>query len=356
MKLLLSPHDDDSALFAAFTCMRQHPVIAVVTDSYIQPLRGEVGCDAQTRAQESARAHETLECETVRLSIPDNAVTLEALLESFKDLRRQYEPDIVYTPALEGGNVVHDLVTIAAEQVFGASFLRCYSTYAKHSQYVGADYQPVGTVEVEPTPAEARLKERVLHCFESQLALDSTRPHFDAVKGRSEWLSGFYRVHLGCGDRLKLGWTNIDRHPPAVTLANAAFQLCDVTHESIPMPNESVDYVFTEDFLEHLPPEHGVRVINEINRILVPGGIMEHYVPNAGSQNDFGSPSHLSHWNLQVFEHFNAESHRWRKDRGFEGIVGGFAVVKAELLSWKKELDGVRRAQSCHVIMRKVTV
>jgi hypothetical protein len=95
-------------------------------------------------------------------------------------------------------------------------------------------------------------------------------------------------------------------------------------------------------------------VINEIYRVLVPNGVMEHYVPNAGSRNAYGSPSHLSHWNLQTFEHFDVDSHRWAKDRGFEGIVGGFRKVSADLLNWQVEEDGVKRAQSLRVRYRKV--
>jgi len=33
MKLLLSPHNDDECLFAAYTLMREKPLVIVVTDS-----------------------------------------------------------------------------------------------------------------------------------------------------------------------------------------------------------------------------------------------------------------------------------------------------------------------------------
>ena len=49
-RLFLAPHDDDQILFGAFTCIRLKPDILVVTDSYIQPNRGETGCSAEERA------------------------------------------------------------------------------------------------------------------------------------------------------------------------------------------------------------------------------------------------------------------------------------------------------------------
>jgi LmbE family N-acetylglucosaminyl deacetylase len=348
MNYLLSPHDDDSALFAAVTCLREQPTVVVVTDSVVQPARGETGCSAEERAEETEKAHAVLGCQTRRLGLPDDGLTMAALIAAFGTL-----PDVetVYAPALEGGHPHHDLVSLAAAAVFGTETLQCYATYQKLSQYRDVDLQPVGTTEVEWTRPEYQQKLQALICYESQLRVNPM--HFRAVEGRSEWLSGFSRLHLGCGTRIFPGWVNVDRKAPAVP--SSFFTRCDIVAEPLPLDDASVDYVFSEDFLEHLPPERRVAVINEVNRVLVPGGVMEHYVPNAGSRNAYGSPSHLSHWNAQVFEHFDVDSHRWAKDRAFEGIQGGFTKVSADLLNWQVEEDGVKRAQSLRVRYRKVT-
>lgn len=346
--LLLSPHDDDSALFAAFTCLRERPTVVVVADSYVQPARGEVGCSAEERAQETARAHEILGCQVQRLGLRDDDLTLDQVV---KALHRLSQPDCVYVPALEGGHPHHDMVAVAAAMVFGPSRLRCYSTYSRLSQYMGADLQPVGTTEIAAVEGESEtlLKMRALRCYASQIRVNL--PHFQAVTGRSEWLSGYRRLHLGCGDQVKAGWSNVDRYS-----SSAGVIECDVVQDYLTdqIPFSSQDYVFSEDFLEHVPPEKRVKVINQIWQVLVPGGIMEHYVPNAGSRNDYGSPSHLSHWNLQTFEHFDVDSYRWAKDRHFEGFIGGFKKVSAELLNWHEEEDGVSRAQSLRVRYRAV--
>src|SRR5206468_3663762 len=123
----------------------------------------------------------------------------------------------------------------------------------------------------------------------------------------------------------------------------------EVALDGVPFADNSFDYVFSEDFLEHVPPEKAVFVINEIWRVLKPGGIMEHFVPNAGSCNDFGSPTHLTHWNLQCFDHFDVGSYRYKQDKDFEGIKGGFEKIHAERISFIEEEDGVTRSQSIHV-------
>lgn len=345
MNYLISPHDDDSVLFAALTCLRERPTVVVVADSYVQPARGEVGCSAEERAAETEAAHGILGCPTIRCGLRDDTLTMEQVQQAL----RLYVPKAktVYVPALEGGHPQHDLVANAAASVLGTKRLRCYSTYAKLSQYREADLQPVGTTEVEWTRPEYELKQRALACYRSQHRVNPS--HFAAVEGRSEWMSGFQRLHLGCGTRVWPGWINVDRCP----LEMSVVLPCDVAVD-LPFENDSFDYVFTEDFLEHLPPDRRVPVMNEIHRVLVPGGVMEHYVPNAGSRNDYGSPSHLSHWNLQTFEHFDVDSYRWEKDRRFEGITCGFKKVSSELLNWQTEEDGVSRAQSLRVRYRKV--
>lgn len=347
--VLFSVHDDDSALFAGVVCQREHPTVVVVADSYVQPSRGETGCSAAERAAETEAAQAILGCETVRLGLRDDDLTIDQVQRAL--LHASLDGETIYVPALEGGHPQHDLVARAAATVFGTEKLRCYSTYAKLSQYRDADLQPVGTTEVEWTREEYDLKQRALRCYASQQRVNPM--HFAAVEGRSEWLSGFRRLHLGCGTRVWPGWINLDRSSPDTLEPGSEFTHCDIAAGPLPLADASVDYVFSEDFLEHLPPDRRVPVMNEIWRVLVPGGVMEHYVPNAGSRNDYGSPTHLSHYCLQTFEHFDVDSYRWAKDRHFEGITCGFKKVSAELLNWLVEEDGVKRAQSIRVRYRK---
>ncbi len=185
MKYLLSPHDDDSVLFAAFTCLREHPTVVVVADSYVQPARGEFGCSACERAEETAQAHAVLGVDTIRLGLRDDALTLEDVERALAALPDDVET--VYAPALEGGHPQHDLVTIAAAHVFGADRLRCYSTYARVGDRI--DLCPTGETEIEWTRPEYELKARALWCYESQRRVNPI--HFQAVERRSEWLSAF---------------------------------------------------------------------------------------------------------------------------------------------------------------------
>jgi len=71
MKLLLSPHNDDECLFAAYTLMREKPLVIIVTDSDAQLAEG---ITAQQRREESIRACELLSVPVVFLGLKDGTL------------------------------------------------------------------------------------------------------------------------------------------------------------------------------------------------------------------------------------------------------------------------------------------
>lgn len=156
------------------------------------------------------------------------------------------------------------------------------------------------------------------------------------------------RLYLGAGKDRKEGYTHVDMYP-----FEGIDIVADVT-KGLPLEDSVADYVYTQDFLEHIDPLKKVFVINEIWRVLRPNGRMEHYIPNAGSRNDFGSPSHISHWNLQQFEHFDIASYRYAADHEYEGFIGKFTKVLAELVNHQIEEGGYYKAQSIHVIYQAI--
>ncbi len=177
MKLLLSPHNDDECLFAAYTLMREKPLVIVVTDSDLVE-----GVTAQQRREESRRACELLNVAVVFLGLKDGT-----LKQQKDDLKRRLEPFAshpwthVYAPAIQGGHQDHDALGEVVLTMF--SKVSYFATYA-----VGKVFTPAGR-EIEPTPEEVELKNRALDCYPSQIRVAGTNSHFDAVRGRSEYLS-----------------------------------------------------------------------------------------------------------------------------------------------------------------------
>lgn len=173
--LAIIPHNDDESLFLAFTLLREKPLVLMITDSFIQAERGD-GITWKQRRNESLAAMKILGCPIFFAGISDTQLDAGILVNLFESFRGF---DKVYAPAIQGGNWQHDLISKIAQDVFPN--LIQYTTYTK------TELHTTGSVEIKPTPQELELKNRALDCYTSQLNLPSTRPHFAAVRGKSEF-------------------------------------------------------------------------------------------------------------------------------------------------------------------------
>lgn len=178
--LAIIPHNDDETLFLAFTLMREKPLVLLMTDSYIQPNRGENGCSAAERRQETINACALLGCPVVFAGLRDDSLDkcgIEGVLSRFHGF------DKVFAPAIQGGNAQHDLIGECVKKWRPDTVQ--YTTYTKTELYTE------GAIEIKPSKIEQELKLKVLGCYPSQLNLRSTRPHFEAVVTgsgtKSEW-------------------------------------------------------------------------------------------------------------------------------------------------------------------------
>jgi len=160
-KLFLSPHNDDEALFGAFTIMREKPLVLIVTDSHIQYLRGD-GITPGQRRLETQRAMKKLGVEIYFLDIPDDNITKEILTTALNTIPygNIRNAKVVFAPMIEGGNRVHDIVGEVAHEMF--SNVLHYSTYTKDRPW------PIGDIEIYPTQKERKLKNEILEEYHTQ--------------------------------------------------------------------------------------------------------------------------------------------------------------------------------------------
>lgn len=174
--IVFSPHNDDSELFCCYTIMREKPKVIVVTDGFIQGRRGDPVTWDQRR-RESEAAARVLGVDISFLGIPDTDLHEYNFI---RELEIFSKDELVYCPAEQGGNAQHDLVSKVCRSYF--KNVVQYTTYTKTELWTKGD------LEVSPTPEEIEMKNKALNCYQSQINLSSTRPHFDAVRGKSEWL------------------------------------------------------------------------------------------------------------------------------------------------------------------------
>lgn len=90
------------------------------------------------------------------------------------------------------------------------------------------------------------------------------------------------RLHLGCGNHAMDGWANIDGgdgvnfEPPQ----DPRVLKLDVFAALAALPDQSVDYIHSEQFFEHFTRQEGFRLMKECHRVLKLGGVMRTQVPD----------------------------------------------------------------------------
>jgi predicted SAM-dependent methyltransferase len=112
------------------------------------------------------------------------------------------------------------------------------------------------------------------------------------------------KLNLGSGFRPHPGYVNIDcseRCKPDL--------LHDIT-TGLPYEDNSVDEIIAADFLEHIPIGKTVFVIEEIWRVLKPGGTLEHFTPSTDGRGAFQDPTHVSFWNQNSWLYYTHDAYR----------------------------------------------
>lgn len=157
-------------------------------------------------------------------------------------------------------------------------------------------------------------------------------------------------LNLGCSDNIKQGYWNVDLAP-----GQGVDEQADL-REPWPWPDNSVKKLIAHDVFEHLPDK--IHTMNELWRVLEPGGLADIVVPVIEADGQFGpgavqDPTHASIWHRRSFMYHEAGNPYCErflgKYRDFQGnpMRARFRIVGAE---HQKTVDGPK----LHIILAKV--
>lgn len=110
------------------------------------------------------------------------------------------------------------------------------------------------------------------------------------------------RLDLGCGEQKQPGFVGIDME---------AYEGVDIVHDleefPFPLPDECVILATASHLLEHINPHKGVFInfMNEVWRIMKPGGEFAFVVPYAGSPGYWQDPTHVNPINRNTLAYFD---------------------------------------------------
>ncbi len=139
------------------------------------------------------------------------------------------------------------------------------------------------------------------------------------------------KLNLGCCDDLRDGYINVDCDYPARSWTGPPiFHYADLT-QPWPWEDSSVEEVLARDVFEHLPNKR--QTMNELWRVLQPGGIAKIQVPHA-TDGDGGhcDPTHVSYWTTSDFEYYYPgipERERFR-DSNYYQVKADFRILNLD--------------------------
>lgn len=119
-------------------------------------------------------------------------------------------------------------------------------------------------------------------------------------------------LNVGCGTDYKKGWINIDNN------SDNNIEKLDLNWDlrnPLPFPDNSVDYIFNEHFMEHLTVEEGIQANRDFLRVLKKGGVLRIAMPDLEKT---------------VEEYTNKN---WRKQTVIKNQSLDFVKTRAELMN-----------------------
>jgi len=132
-------------------------------------------------------------------------------------------------------------------------------------------------------------------------------------------VKGPIRLNLGSGYRKMEGFINIDNRKET-----SPDLVCDIT-AGLPYKDGEVLHVRAYDFLEHIPQDKAIAVIEEIYRVLQVGGLLEHFTPSTDGRGAFQDLNHRSFWNFNSWLYFTDDAYR-----ALYGTKAKFKIINME--------------------------
>src|SRR5262245_4071143 len=127
------------------------------------------------------------------------------------------------------------------------------------------------------------------------------------------------KLNLGCCDAPIAGFLNVDKAD-----GTGVDMVADLS-TPWPWPDSSVQLVRAWDIIEHLPDK--ILTMNELWRVLAPGGCAEIAVPTTDGPGAFQDPTHVSFWNRRSFLYFEAGNPYRDRFASNYGIAAKFLIV-----------------------------
>jgi predicted SAM-dependent methyltransferase len=151
------------------------------------------------------------------------------------------------------------------------------------------------------------------------------------------------KLDIACGGNKQEGFTGIDiRKLKGVDIVH------DLEKFPWPLKKESVTIAIASHYIEHIKPWLSIDFMNEVWRVMVPGGTFCASTPYPGSRGFWQDPTHQNGWSEVTFQYFDPkyplyqiyQPKPWKIHEGFPTwqVVGNLEVIMEKVLVVKGEV------------------
>lgn len=113
---------------------------------------------------------------------------------------------------------------------------------------------------------------------------------------------GLVALDLGAAHRKPPGYLGVDRYP------GEGIDIVATLPERLDLSDNSVGLIRAVDFLEHVPAK--VPLINELYRLLAPGGMLLSMTPSSDGRGAYQDPTHVAYYNENSFWYYTDDQYR----------------------------------------------
>ncbi|CAM5493578.1 hypothetical protein SALBM311S_11416 [Streptomyces alboniger] len=113
---------------------------------------------------------------------------------------------------------------------------------------------------------------------------------------------GLVALDLGAARRKPPGYVGVDKYPAE------GVDIVATLPDRVDLPDDSVGLIRAVNFLEHVPAK--VPLINELYRLLTPGGMLLTLTPSSDGRGAHQDPSHVAYYNENSFWYYTDNQYR----------------------------------------------
>lgn len=114
------------------------------------------------------------------------------------------------------------------------------------------------------------------------------------------------RLNLGVGRRLREGYYGLD-----LIEMSGVDVVADLNEPLTEFPDNSVESIYTHHTFEHV--DKFLPLLQEIHRVVIPGGRVEVVVPHFSNPYGYSDPTHVRFFGLYTFYYFSDEADQPRR-------------------------------------------